>query len=100
MRSKTAVQHKGDDMSKFLKFIVNLFLTLAIIVTAGIIVPPLLGVNTTIVDTASMDTNLPLGSVTYSRDKAVIIISHNITMMPLQRSPNAAAARAFMVKLI
>ena len=72
MRSKTAAQHKGDDMSKFLKFIVNLFLTLAIIVTAGIIVPPLLGVNTTIVDTASMDTNLPLGSVTYSRDKAVM----------------------------
>ena len=72
MRSKTAVQHKGDDMSKFLKFIVNLFLILAIIVTAGIIVPPLLGVNTTIVDTASMDTNLPLGSVTYSRDKAVM----------------------------
>lgn len=59
-------------MSKFLKFIVNLFLILAIIVTAGIIVPPLLGVNTTIVDTAGMDTNLPLGSVTYSRDKAVM----------------------------
>ena len=59
-------------MSKFLKFIVNLFLTLAIIVTAGIIIPPLLGVNTTIVDTAAMDTNLPLGSVTYSRDKAVM----------------------------
>ena len=72
MRSKTAAQYKGDDMSKFLKFIVNLFLTLAIIVTAGIIVPPLLGVNTTIVDTAGMDTNLPLGSVTYSRDKAVM----------------------------
>ena len=59
-------------MSKFLKFIVNLFLVLAIIVTAGIIVPPLLGVNTTIVDTAGMDTNLALGSVTYSRDKAVL----------------------------
>lgn len=59
-------------MSKFLKFIVNLFLTLAIIVTAGIIVPPLLGVNTTIVDTASMDTNLPLGSVTYSRNTPVL----------------------------
>ena len=72
MRSKTATKHKGDDMSKFLKFIVNLFLTLAIIVTAGIIIPPLLGVNTTIVDTAAMDTNLPLGSVTYSRDKAVM----------------------------
>ena len=72
MRSETAAQHKGEDMSKFLKFIVNLFLTLAIVVTAGIIVPPLLGVNTTIVDTAAMDTNLPLGSVTYSRDKAVM----------------------------
>lgn len=59
-------------MSKFLKFIVNLFLVLAIVVTAGIIIPPLLGVSTTIVDSASMDTNLPLGSVTYSRDKAVL----------------------------
>lgn len=53
-------------MSKFLKFIVNTFLVVAILTAAAILVPPLLGVNTTIVDTAGMDTNLPLGSVTYS----------------------------------
>lgn len=53
-------------MSRFLKFIVNTFLVVAILTAAAILVPPLLGVNTTIVDTAAMDTNLPLGSVTYS----------------------------------
>lgn len=58
-------------MSKFLKFIVNLFLTLAILTAVAILVPPLLGVNTTIVDSAGMDTNLPLGSVTYSVDVPV-----------------------------
>ena len=55
-------------MSKFLKFIVNLFLICAILVAAAIIVPPLVGVGTTIVDTQLMDTNLPMGSVTYSKD--------------------------------
>ena len=55
-------------MSKFLKFIVNLFLICAILVAAAIIVPPLCGVGTTIVDTQLMDTNLPMGSVTYSKD--------------------------------
>jgi Ca2+/Na+ antiporter len=58
-------------MSKFLKFIVNLFLTLAILTAVAILVPPLLGINTTIVDSAGMDTNLPLGSVTYSVDVPV-----------------------------
>lgn len=58
-------------MSKFLKFIVNLFLTLAILTAVAILVPPFLGVNTTIVDSAGMDTNLPLGSVTYSVDVPV-----------------------------
>ncbi len=55
-------------MSKFLKFIVNLFLAVAILTAAAILIPPVLGVNTTIVDSAGMDTNLPLGSVTYSVD--------------------------------
>ena len=55
---------RSDNMSKFLKFIVNLFLTLAILTAVAILVPPLLGINTTIVDSAGMDTNLPLGSVT------------------------------------
>ncbi len=53
-------------MSKFLKFIVNLFLIAAILVAAAILVPSVAGVMTTIVDTPSMDTNLPLGSITYS----------------------------------
>ena len=41
-------------MSKFLKFIVNLFLTLAILTAVAILVPPLLGINTTIVDSAEL----------------------------------------------
>ncbi|MBP3877880.1 MAG: hypothetical protein J6E44_07990 [Lachnospiraceae bacterium] len=53
-------------MSKLLKFIVNLFLIAAILVAAAILVPMFAGVMTTIVDTPSMDTNLPLGSITYS----------------------------------
>ncbi len=53
-------------MSKFLKLIVNLFLIAAILVAVAILVPPLAGITTTIVDSSSMDTNLPLGSITYS----------------------------------
>ena len=55
-------------MSKLLKFIVNLFLIVTILIAVAILVPPLAGVTTTIVDTPSMNTNLPLGSVTYSTD--------------------------------
>ncbi len=58
-------------MSKFLKFIVNVFLVFAILTAAAILVPPLLGVTTTIVDTPSMKTNLPFGSITYSTDISV-----------------------------
>lgn len=58
-------------MSKFLKFIVNLFLICAILAAAAILVPPIVGVQTTIIDSASMDTNLPLGSITYSTDVTV-----------------------------
>lgn len=57
-------------MSKFLRFIVNLFIVVAILTAAAILIPPLAGVNTTIVDSAAMDTNLPLGSITYSRSVA------------------------------
>ena len=53
-------------MSKFLKFIVDIFMIAAILSAAAILVPPLCGVNQTIVDSTSMNTNLPLGSVTYS----------------------------------
>ena len=62
-------------MSKFLKFIVNLFLICAILAAAAIFVPPLAGINTTIVDSQLMDTNLPMGSVTYSRPVYVTEIS-------------------------
>lgn len=53
-------------MSKFLKILVNTFLIAAILMAAAILIPPLAGVSTTIVDSASMNTNLPLGSITYS----------------------------------
>ena len=53
-------------MSKFLKILVNTFLIAAILTAAAILIPPLAGVSTTIVDSASMNTNLPLGSITYS----------------------------------
>lgn len=62
-------------MSKFLKVIVNLFLVCAILIAGAILVPPLLGVSTTVVDSASMDTNLPIGSVTYSQDVKVADIA-------------------------
>ena len=55
-------------MSKFLKVIVNIIMVLAILVAAAILIPPLAGVNTTIIDSSSMDTNLPVGSVTYSKE--------------------------------
>ena len=55
-------------MSKFLKAIVNIFLIAAILTAVAILVPPVLGITTTIIDSREMDTNLPLGSVTYSED--------------------------------
>ena len=58
-------------MSKFLKFLVNLFLICSIVVTASLLIPPLAGVTTNIIDTVNMDTNLPFGSVTYSSDVTV-----------------------------
>lgn len=58
-------------MSRFFKVIVNLFLVFAILVAGAILVPPLLGVSTTMIDSASMDTNLPVGSITYSQNISV-----------------------------
>ena len=54
-------------MSKFFRFLVNVFLIAAILIAAAMLVPPLVGVSTTYVDSASMNTNLPFGSITYSR---------------------------------
>ncbi len=56
-------------MSKFLRFIVNLVLVCAIVVAGGLLIPPFLGVTTYVVDDLDMNTNLPLGSVTYALDK-------------------------------
>ena len=53
-------------MSKFLKAIVNIFLIAAILTAVAILVPPVLGITTTIIDSREMETNLPLGSITYS----------------------------------
>ena len=58
-------------MSKFLKAIVNIFLIAAILTAAAILVPPVLGITTTIIDSREMETNLPLGSITYSEDVEV-----------------------------
>ena len=62
-------------MSKFLKVIVNLFLICAILVAGALLIPPVMGISTTMIDSSSMDTNLPVGSVTYSQEVNVGDIS-------------------------
>lgn len=54
-------------MSKFLKILVNLIVICAILVACALVVPPLVGVNTVMIDKTSIETNLPVGSVTYSK---------------------------------
>lgn len=54
-------------MSKFLKFIVNLIVLCAVVVALALLVPPLAGVKTVMIDDGEKDTNLPLGSVTYGK---------------------------------
>lgn len=68
-------------MSKFLKVIVNLFLVFAILVAGAILVPPIIGVSTTMIDSASMDTNLPVGSITYSQNESVTNIVAGDTLL-------------------
>ncbi len=53
-------------MSKFLKFIVNIFLVAFIVILAAIAIPPLAGVTQTMIDDPSIETNLPYGSIVYS----------------------------------
>ncbi len=53
-------------MAKFLKFIVNMIMIVAIVVAASLLVPPFAGVTTWIVDDIEMETNLDIGSVTYA----------------------------------
>lgn len=53
-------------MSKFLKFIVHFIIICTILCVVALSVPPLLGIKTTIIDGSYTDTNMLLGSVTYS----------------------------------
>ena len=56
-------------MSKVLKTIVNVILFCAIVVAAGLLIPPFAGVTTVMVDDVDMQTNLPQGSVAYAVEK-------------------------------
>ena len=56
-------------MSKVLKTIVNVILFCAIVVVAGLLVPPFAGITTVMVDDVDMQTNLPQGSVAYAVEK-------------------------------
>lgn len=55
-------------MSKFLKFLVHTIIICTILCVLAIFVPPLFGVQTTVMDGTYKDTNLLLGSVTYSKE--------------------------------
>ncbi len=60
-------KERGEcNMAKFLKFIVNTIMIVSIVVAASLLVPPLAGVTTLIVDDLDMETNLETGSVTYA----------------------------------
>lgn len=56
-------------MSKVLKTIVNVILFCAIVVAAGLLIPPSAGITTVMVDDVDMQTNLPQGSVAYAAEK-------------------------------
>ena len=56
-------------MSKVLKTIVNVILFCAIVVAAGLLIPPFAGVTTVMVDDVDMQTNLSQGSVANAVEK-------------------------------
>lgn len=56
-------------MSKVLKTIVDVILFCAIVVAAGLLIPPFAGITTVMVDDVDMQTNLPQGSVAYAVEK-------------------------------
>lgn len=58
---------RSTQMSKVLKFIVNLVVLLSIVVGAALLVPPLFGVDTVINDNSNIETNLPVGAVAYGK---------------------------------
>lgn len=58
-------------MARFLKWIVNIILLLSIVIAGALLIPPLTGVTTVIIDEVDMDTNLDKGSVTYAIDDTI-----------------------------
>lgn len=54
-------------MAKFLKIICNTLIVLAVAIAVALLLPPIMGVTTTIIDSQGIRSNLPVGSVTYSR---------------------------------
>lgn len=73
-------------MSKFLKAIVNIILIGSILVSAGLLIPPFVGVTTVIVDDLDMETNLPIGSVTYAleRNSSELKVGDKVLMTELE----------------
>lgn len=58
-------------MAKLLKWIVNLILLCSIVVAGALLIPPLAGVTTVMVDEVDMDTNLEKGAVAYAKEIAL-----------------------------
>ncbi|MCI8731984.1 MAG: hypothetical protein HFH58_05175 [Lachnospiraceae bacterium] len=55
-------------MSRFLKFIVHLVVFLLIACILALAVPPFMGISTITIDDTDLETNLPLGSVSYGKE--------------------------------
>lgn len=54
-------------MARLLKIICNTLIVLAVAIAVALLLPPIMGVTTTIIDSQGIRSNLPVGSVTYSR---------------------------------
>ncbi len=54
-------------MSRLLKIICNTLIVLAVAIAVALLLPPVMGVTTTVIDSQGIRSNLPVGSVTYSR---------------------------------
>ena len=61
------LRNEETEMSKFLKFIVDLVIICTILIAAALLVPPLAGVKTVMNDNSTAETNLPVGSVAYGK---------------------------------
>lgn len=75
-------------MSKVLKWVVNIILLTAIVVAGALLIPSLTGVTTVIVDSLELETNLPVGSVTYAVDKGIQELKANDNIL-IEKSSSA-----------